>query len=215
MSGTSQSAVSRCERGDAEVLTCRTIVKIAEALGARATVAIHWHGEELDRLLDAAHAGLVEVVVRMLRSSGWEVVPELTFSVYGERGAIDILAFHPRTGALLVVEVKSVVPDMQGMLSTLDRKVRLAPLLATDRGWAVRSVSRLLVLPDERTTRRRVTEHQATIDQLMPLRTVRVRHWLMNPGVAMGGVLFLPPSPRTTAGSGPTRREGGSGANRR
>ncbi len=201
-SGTSQGAVSRCERGDAHTLTCRTIVKIAEALGARATVSIHWHGEELDRLLDAAHAGLVEVVVRLLRTSGWTVVPEATFSVYGERGSIDVLAFHPATGALLVIEVKSAVPDMQGMLSTLDRKVRLAPGLAKERGWVVRTVSRLLVLPDDRTARRRVADHQATIDQLMPLRTAGVRRWLANPASAMGGVLFLPSSTRTTTGTG-------------
>lgn len=213
-SGTSQSAVSRCERGDAEALTCRTLVKIADALGARTIVAIHWHGEELDRLLDAAHAGLVEVVVRLLRTSGWEVVPELTFSVYGERGSIDVLAFHPRTGALLVVEVKSALPDMQRMLSTLDRKVRLAPGLAEQRGWAVRSVSRLLVLPDDRTARRRLTEHQATIDEVMPLRTVGVRHWLVNPAVAIGGVLFLPTSPRTTSRVGTRRRASDSLVNR-
>ncbi|HEY5630183.1 MAG TPA: helix-turn-helix domain-containing protein [Candidatus Limnocylindrales bacterium] len=121
-SGTSQGAVSRCERGDAHTLTGRTIAKIVEALGARATVSVHWHGEELDRLLDAAHAGMVDAVVRLLRSRGWDVAPEVTFSVYGERGSIDVLAFPSATGALLVIEVKSAVPDMQAMLSTLDRK---------------------------------------------------------------------------------------------
>ena len=52
-------------------------------------------------------------------SAGWEVHPEATFNVFGERGSIDILAFHPRYGALLIVEVKSAVPDMQSMLADL------------------------------------------------------------------------------------------------
>jgi hypothetical protein len=37
------------------------------------------------------------------------------------------------TGALLVIEVKTVVPDVGGMLETLDRKVRLARELADAR----------------------------------------------------------------------------------
>jgi len=195
----SQAAVSRCERGEADALTCATLRDIADALGARLTVTITWHGEDLDRLLDAAHADIVEAVVRLLRAAGWEVVPEATFSVYGERGSIDVLAWNPTTGALLVIEVKSVVPDMQAMLSTLDRKVRHAPAIAKTRGWSVASVSRVLVLPEDRTARRRIESHAATVDQVMPLRTVAVRRWLADPVGAIGGVLFLPMPGRTTA----------------
>lgn len=200
-SATSQTAVSRCERGKADTLTWRTIVRIAEALGARATARIYWQGEELDRLLDAAHAGLVDQVVRILAEAGWEVVPEATFSIYGERGSIDVLAFHPATGSLLVIEVKSTVPDMQGMLSTLDRKVRLAPAIARERGWQVTSVSRLLVIGEDRTSRRRLDAHAATVNQLMPLRTTAMRNWITAPSGRAGGVMFLTPSQST-----PTRR---------
>jgi transcriptional regulator with XRE-family HTH domain len=195
----SQSAVSRAERGEVGSLTIRVVERIAHALDATASVRLYWQGEELDRLLDAAHAGLVEQVVEILRSRGWEVVPEVTFSVYGERGSIDVLAFQPDHGALLIIEVKSVVPDMQAMLSGIDRKFRLAPGLVRDRGWAVRSVSRLLVLPEDRTARRRIDRYGATIDQVLPLRTRGVRRWLASPTAAMAGVLFLPSSPSTTA----------------
>ena len=142
--GVSQSAVSRAERGEGRSLTLRTLERIAEALGARVAVRLYWHGEELDRLLDAAHAGLVDQVVALLRASGWDVVPEATFSIYGERGSVDVLAYHPEHGALLVIEVKSAVPDMQLLLAGIDRKGRLAPGLARGRGWDVRTVSRLL-----------------------------------------------------------------------
>jgi len=194
----SQSAVSRAERGDAWTLTLRTLERIAEGLGARASVRLFWHGEELDRLLDAAHAGLVEQVIRILRANGWEIVAEATFNVYGERGSVDVLAFHPLLGALLIVEVKSVVPDMQAMLAAIDRKSRLGPKLAAERGWRVRSVSRLLVLPDDRTARRRLVDHAATASLALPLRTAAVRRWLAHPVGPMGGVLFLPSSQSTT-----------------
>jgi transcriptional regulator with XRE-family HTH domain len=195
----SQSAVSRCERGQARSLTLRTIERIAEALGARASLRILWQGEALDRLLDAAHAGLVDEVVRLLRSKGWEVVAEATFSHYGERGSVDVLAWHPGEEALLIVEVKSVVPDVQAVVAGMDRKCRLGPTLAAERGWRPRSISRLLVLPEDRTARRRLAGHAATFDLALPLRTAAVRRWLGAPRAAMGGVLFLPSSQRTTA----------------
>lgn len=197
--GVSQSAVSRAERGEVGALTLGAFERIAHAMDATASVRLYWHGEDLDRLLDAAHAGLVDQVVALLRSRGWEVVPEATFSIYGERGSIDVLAFHPGHGSLLVIEVKSVVPDMQSMLSGIDRKVRLAPGIARERGWRVRTVSRLLVLPDDRTARRRVEQFASTIDQVLPLRTRAVRRWIAAPRAATGGVLFLPSSQDTRA----------------
>ncbi len=190
--GLSQASVSRCEGGAARDLTWRTLDRLVEALDAKLTVSAFWQGEALDRLLDAAHAEIVEAIVRLLESHGWEVIPEATFSIFGERGSIDILAFHPATGIVLVVEVKSAVPDMQGMLAGIDRKVRLAPAIARERKWAVTAVARLLVLPDSTTTRRRLAKHARTVRQTMPAGTVEARRWLAGPDGAFGGVMFLP-----------------------
>ena len=43
----------------------------------------------------------------------WVAVPEVTFSIYGERGAIDILAWHEPTRSLLVIELKTELVDIQ------------------------------------------------------------------------------------------------------
>jgi hypothetical protein len=43
-------------------------------------------------MLDAAHGRLGESVTRWLVAAGWEVRPEVSFSRWGERGAIDLLA---------------------------------------------------------------------------------------------------------------------------
>jgi transcriptional regulator with XRE-family HTH domain len=187
----SPTAVSRVERGQASTLSMGVLDRIAKAVEANLSIKLYWHGEDLDRLLDAAHAGLVEQVVVLLKAHGWELVTELTFNEYGERGSIDILAYHPTHRALLVIEVKSVVPDMQAMLAGVDRKVRLAPKLAAKRGWVVVHTSRLLVLPPDSTARRRLDRHSATIGEAFPLRTVAVRRWLRQPTWPMGGVLFL------------------------
>ena len=106
-------------------MTLHVLVGVAAALGARIDLRLLWQGEGLDRLLDSGHADLVERTLQLLSSSDWLVATEVSFNVRGERGAIDILAFHPISGSLLVIEIKSVVPDMQAMLSGIDRKGRL------------------------------------------------------------------------------------------
>jgi transcriptional regulator with XRE-family HTH domain len=189
--GVSRTVVARIEQGYGDRVTVRTLIRVAAALGGTVTCRVLWHGEGLDRLLDAAHASPLDRTLSSLRTSGWRTATEVTFNIRGERGSIDILAFHEATGSLLVIEIKSVVPDLQGMLGTLDRKVRVAAEIAKERGWVARTVSRLLVLPDDRTSRRRVDRHRATFETVLPARTVAVRRWLQEPSGGLAGVLFL------------------------
>jgi transcriptional regulator with XRE-family HTH domain len=190
-SGVRRWVVTAIENGRGDTLPVDRLLPVVRALGATLTVRVQYQGEALDRLRDRRHARLVELVVGHLRDSGWLVATEVSFNVYGERGSIDILGFHPSTGALLVIEVKSVVPDIGGTLMTLDRKVRLAMDVARKQlGWQSRSVSRLLVLPEDRTARRRVTEHASTFDAAFPDRNVRVRRWLQAPAGTIRGLLF-------------------------
>jgi transcriptional regulator with XRE-family HTH domain len=189
--GVSRSLVARVERGGSDRCSLRTLEALASALGARTSYRLLWHGEELDRLLDAAHAALVDEMLRRLAASSWEARAEVTFAIRGERGSIDILARRPPTGDLLVIEVKSVVPDVQALLAGLDRKTRLAPLVARDLGWRVSRVSRLLVLPDDRTARRRIGRLVVTFDQTLPARTLEIRQWFIRPDRTIAGILFL------------------------
>lgn len=189
----SRNRVSRVELGHADEMTVAALDAIAHALGARLNLTLSWNGEALDRLLDADHAALVEIVAATLRDLRWEVAVEVSFSLGGERGSIDVLAFHRPTGTVLVVEVKSVVPDIQATVFTLDRKTRLALDIARQRGWDGRAVGRLLVVGESRTSRRRVAEHTATFDAAFPARTIEVKRWLRRPDPKGGfsGLWFL------------------------
>ncbi len=191
LAGVSRATIARLERGQAEQVTLQRLVGVTAKLGATLHVRVLWHGEALDRLLDASHADLMDAVLRLLRDAAWQVATEVSFNDFGDRGTIDILAFHPATGSLLVIEIKSVVPDLQAMLGMLDRKVRIAPTIARDRGWQVATVSRLLVLPEDRTARRRVERHGAIFESALPQRTAAVRRWLKAPVKAIAGILFL------------------------
>lgn len=210
--GVTRGPVAAIERGRADRVTVATLEKVAAALGARVVCRLAWNGEELDRLLDAAHAALVEEVVRVLRDNDWIVRTEVSFNVYGERGSIDVLAFHQATRVLLVVEVKSVVADIQGTLVPLDRKARLAPGIARDLGWDPVAVGRLLVIREDRTARRRVGEHAETFATAFPVRGREVRAWLRRPSPiarpTFAGLWFLSGEshPRTRPARRPARR---------
>ncbi len=190
--GISASVISRVERGRLDSISIGKLRRIAEALDASLEIRLRWNGEGLDRLLDHAHAGLVEQVVERLRGEGWEADVEASFSIGGERGSIDVLGYHETSGIVLVTEVKSVVPDSQATLSGLDRKARLAPDIARARGWACRGVARLLVVGDSSTSRRRIDTLAATYRTNFPLSGVAVRQWLRRPDGPMAGLLFLP-----------------------
>jgi transcriptional regulator with XRE-family HTH domain len=179
--GMSRSVVARIEGGRAGHVTLATLERVAAALGARVLVKLLWQGEGLDRLLDGRHATVVDEVVRVLRAAGWTVATEVSFSEWGERGSIDILAFHPETRSLLVVEVKTVIGDAQELQSTLDRKVRLAPKIARARGWSADTVSKLLVVVASRSNRQRVEALAATFDTAFPARTWAARRWIAAP----------------------------------
>lgn len=190
--GLSRSVVGRVERAEQGGLTLDALVALAGALGATIDVVIRWHGEGLDRLLDEGHATLVDRVVAWLRSLGWEVAVEVSFARAGERGSIDVLAWHAVRRALVVIEVKSVTPDMQAMLYGLDRKGRLGPEIARARGWDVRTTARVLVLWDTRTNRRRITAHEASVRAALPSGTREVLSWLRDPaGPAPAGIWFV------------------------
>jgi Holliday junction resolvase-like predicted endonuclease len=184
--------VSRIERGNVRVLSVDAIDRIASALGASVDITLRWEGEQLDRLMDASHAWLEEQTAAHLSSSGWQVSAEVSFNHYGDRGRVDVLAFHPTTRIVLVVEVKSGIGDVQDTLGRLDVKSRLGRSLADAAGWAgARAVVPTLVVADTRSARRVVAEHEALFSRFA-LRGRSALAWTRRPSVpAPSGLLWF------------------------
>jgi hypothetical protein len=177
----SRNKVGRSERRAVANMTVGDLDKIASALGATLQVQVRWQGEQLDRLLDAAHAALQEQVAWTLEHFGWLVRPEVSFNHFGDRGRVDIVAFHPRLRVLVIAEIKSGIGDLQKTIGRLDIKVRLAKVIAAEQGWRdVAAVIPALVIGDTRAARRTIAAH-ATLFTRFNVRGRQALAWLRRP----------------------------------
>ena len=168
--------------------------------GLKLSLDAWWRAGEVDRLLDRGHAALVDHVVASLRADGWVTRVEVTFNHFGERGSADVVAWHAQERILLIVEVKTMIGDIQATASTFERKVRILPdVLLSEEGWQARTVARLLVIAETHANRSVVRDHPAIFDAIWPARTTEARRWLRHPLIAadgewrgFGGIWFLP-----------------------
>jgi transcriptional regulator with XRE-family HTH domain len=188
----SRQTISRLERGDVQTISVRTLRRVSRALGMPPLVALGWRSADVAELLDEAHAALVDRVLAALRKAEWETTVEYSFNHFGERGSVDVLAWRPADRALLIVEAKTRLVDLQDLFSALDRKRRLVPgLVAAEKGWTAAALGVVLALPESSALRRAVAGHTPAFDAALPGRTVQVRRWVGSPRGSLRGIWFL------------------------
>jgi transcriptional regulator with XRE-family HTH domain len=188
----SDATISRVERGHLDAVSLGTLRKIALGLDIRVELLPRSRSASVDRLVNALHAELAESVVRWLDTfGGWVVRPEVSFSRFGERGIVDLLAWHPDRRALLVIELKSAIIDVGELLGTLDRKIRNAWEIGRGLGWDPVTVACVLIVAEGPTNRRRVEAHAATFRASLPDRIVRFRRWLQSPTSDLRALVFF------------------------
>lgn len=190
--GVSTSQVWRAETGRCEELRYADLRAIAGALEVRVRVAATWRGGDADRVTNEAHVALQGRTVAYLPRD-WVVSVEVTFSVRGERGAIDILAWHPESRNLLVIEVKAELVDPAALVAQVDRYRRVAPGIARERGWGEPiAVAAWVVVADSSMNRRRVARAGSILRAAFPGSGVATRRWLAAPSGALAALSFLP-----------------------
>lgn len=204
----SASTVSRIERGHLDRVAVGTLRRVCAHLELRVEIRLRSRGGDLDRMVSARHAKLVESIIAELRrdSPEWEVLPEVSFSIWGERGVIDILAWHPGRRALLVIEVKTEIVDVGEMLGTFDRKRRLAREIALERGWDPLTVSAWLIVAEGRTNERRIADHRTTLRAAYPDDGRRVHGWLADPDGPLAALSMWHSEVGGAGGAAPVRR---------
>ena len=197
--GVGATACSLLERGLSGRLSVRVARAIAGAVDLPLMWDIGWQRQEVDRLLDADHSALAAYLAQRLGTLGWTVRSEVSFNQYGDRGRIDLVAFHPATKTLLIIEIKTGIVDAQAMLGALDVKARVGRAVAKQLGWDARQVVPALVILDGSTARRHVRALEPLLNRF-DLRGRRAADWLRQPDVPANGLLFLTKFP-SNAGS--------------
>ena len=193
--GVGPTVCSLLESGQAMRLSLRTVRVIAAAVGLELRWDLGWQRQEIDRLLDADHAAMAALWTRRLEGFDWTVRAEVSFNRYGDRGRMDLLAFHPVHRVLLVIEIKTAIVDAQALLGSLDVNVRVAPFVARDLGWRPRVTVPALVI-SEGTTARRHVDNLAPLFARFALRGHAASAWLGAPVGSPTGLLTftkLPP----------------------
>lgn len=146
--GVSQSTICRLEQGAIENLTIGTAARVLDALGIKVTLELKSpliaNGP---RQRDAGHARCMAYVVRRLTRLGWIVQTETEVVSGAARGWIDVLAFRPSDGTLLVIEIKTELPDIGAAMRQHAWYEREAWQVARGFDWQpTRRVGAVLVL---------------------------------------------------------------------
>lgn len=146
--GLSQAMVSAIENARVGDITISRAERLLDAMGARLVITIDapYLGDR-HRQRDPAHARCSTHVTTRLRRAGWQVAPEVEVGADRSRGWIDVLAWHPQSGPLLVIEIKTEIHDLGAIERSLSWYEREAWIAARRLGWRPRrSIGCLLLL---------------------------------------------------------------------
>jgi transcriptional regulator with XRE-family HTH domain len=207
----SQPTVSAIERGRIGDVTFETAWRLLDALGARASLAIDppYLGDR-SRQADAAHARCTSHVGRRLERAGWQVAREVEVGGGRSRGWIDILAYHPRTGLVLVVEVKTELRDLGQIERTLGWYEREAWASARRLSWRPTRVVGVLLLLGTEANEDRVRSNRDALDGAFRLRAVDLRRMVEGSvaGIVGRGLAMIDPRSKRRLWIRPTRIDG-------
>ena len=198
--GLSQSMVSLIERGRVLDLTVRTARVLLAALGARLIVTVGApYLADRERQRDPAHSRLSSYVGGRLRRSGWIVRTEVEIGGDRSRGWIDIVAMEPRTGVMLIIELKTEIHDLGEIQRQLGWYERASEVVARREGWRPRRRLGCLLLLATTANDARTAANRAAIDMSFPVRASSL-------GLVMSGQTNTTPPGRAIAMVDPRSR---------
>jgi transcriptional regulator with XRE-family HTH domain len=198
--GISTTSYSEIERGLIDSVPITKLRKVAAIYEVRLVLEPRWRGAALDRALSSRHASMAEAVTQILIRVGWSVRPEVSFNHYGERGVVDLVAWHPATKIVLLIELKTELVDVNNLLAVADRRRRLAAQIVAPFGWEPAGVAQWVVVAESRTSRRRLHDHRTLLRTAFPSDGRGIPGWLTRPHGKSSALWFLPDSAGSAGG---------------
>jgi len=128
-------------------------------------------------------------VQRRLEAAGWLVQREVEVVHARSHGWIDVLAFQPATGILLVIEVKTEIHDLGRIERTLGWYGREAWPAARRLGWRLRIARPWLLVLASEVNEERIRDNRALLAQSFPSRGMT----MLDPASGGPGMTLIDP----------------------
>jgi transcriptional regulator with XRE-family HTH domain len=208
--GVSRSLVAEIEAGRANP-SLDVVSRLADALGLELEILGRQPLVIGTRTRDAVHARCSGYTDRRLRAAVWQTAREVEVAGARAHGWIDLLAFDPRTGALLIIEVKTRLDDIGAIERHMAWYERHAIRVARDRGWEPRSVSTWLLLLASDEVDTSVGRYRDALRIAFPRRATDLRIDVLRPeDIPAGsrGLALIDPTSRRRDWLIPTRSDG-------
>lgn len=205
--GVSRQEVSKAELGHAGDLPLTRTLAMCRAMDIRLDFVPRWRGGDLDRMMNARHSAMAEVVAGWFgRLPEWVLRPEVSYSIYGERGVIDFVAWHPLRRAMLLIELKTELVEIGELIATADRRRRLAPRIGRELGWVPDVVGMWVLVLESTANARRIRAHRSILHAAFPSDGRVMARWLQAPTVPISGLSMRSVPQLLNAGPGGTKR---------
>ena len=146
------------------------VESLLAAMGARLLVDVSPPFIANSRQRDAVHARCSSHVARRLERAGWQVTTEVEIGGDRSRGWIDILAWHPVSGTLFVIEIKTELRDLGAIERSLGWYEREAWTAARRLGWRPTRVVGCLLLLATEAVELRITDNRPELARSFPTR---------------------------------------------
>jgi hypothetical protein len=159
---------------------------------------------------DVVHARCCGYVGRRLESRDWVVQSEVEVGRERFRGWIDLLAFRPRDGTLLVIEVKTEVHDVGRIQRTMSWYQREAWNAARRIGWRPRSICAALLILDSAENQAALLAHSGLFRLAFPARAADLASAFDHPldQIPQNGLAMIDPRSRRGDWLRATRADG-------
>jgi transcriptional regulator with XRE-family HTH domain len=163
-----------------------------------------------DRQRDLVHAKCSGFVGRRFAGDGWDRHREVTIVRGRAYGWIDVLAFHPTTRVLIIVEVKTRIDDLGAIERQLGWYERSAADLAASFGWRPAKVLSWLVVLATHEVERSIIANRDAFHTSFPARAPAMRAVVRGDDIAIPtrGIALIDPRSRRRDWLLPSRSDG-------
>jgi hypothetical protein len=92
-----------------------------------------------------------------------------------------LVAWNASHRSVLLIELKTEIVDVNELIGTFDRKVRLGWTIARGRGWDPAAISGWVIVAPGRVNRERIAAHRSMLRAAFPMDGRGIESWLRRP----------------------------------